>query len=305
MNSIFENLQFPDPDRYLPVSLIPVYVAPLPYSGERLLVGVVTVTESGVQSFPLESLKRLACVYGPAHKGLLVARDIALASLATWVSTAGVQRTSEWIPPGDGMSLGQVLHTTAMSLADAVRTSFMEWSSLYASPNDLMDEEPQPREERLAGMSASRLETMVKTIVLNARPDVARRFSVAYRIHDAARPMRLGFVGDRLVANFALVIPTVLSAMVSNAKARLWDLASAKDGANTGWFRQGQTSSYELLLHRSTQADVQYSARQLALVTEAIAELEAEADRLDLRCRPLVGARAIAIHLMNVEALAA
>lgn len=301
MKPILEQLKFPDPGRYQQVAIVPLYIEPLAFSGERLLAGVVVVSDEGIQPFPLESLKRLQCVYGPAYKSLLVARDIALTSLAKWLTETGSDSVTAWVAPGDGIHAGPMLHTSSLTITEAVRASFTEWSSLYEDPTALLDIEPASKEERLAGFTASRLESLVREVVTKARPELANRFGLRYRINDNARPMKLGFVGEKLVANFALIVPTALSSMVSNAKARLWDLASAREGAETGWFGQVNAQEYDLCVHHATSIDVQYSERQLAFVREALAELEAEADRLKLRCRPLVGPQAIAEYLLTAE----
>jgi hypothetical protein len=302
MTAIFEHLKFPDSQNFKRMAIVPVYVEPLAFSGERLFVGVVVSSVEGVQAFPLENLKRLHCVYGPAYRSILVARDAALASLVSWLNESGLESLTSWIAPGDGIYAGRILHTSSSTVTEAVRASFSEWSSLYEDPSISIDAEPRASEERLASFTASRLESLVRDVVKKAKPELDKKFGLRYRINDNARPMRLGFVGEKLVANFGLIVPQALSSMVSISKARLWDLASAREGAATGWFSDVNAQSYDLFVHHATVNDVQYSARQLALVKEALAELEAEADRLKLRCRPIVGPQAIAEHLLTVEA---
>lgn len=302
MNDLLSKFRFPDPAQFQDVSIVPVYVEPLAYSGERLFVGLVVQSKEGIRSFPLESLRRLHCVYGPAYRSLVVARDIALASLLEWVSNHGMNGVSHWASPGDGIFAGNVLHTTASSLAEAVRASFTEFSSIYEEPAAFMEAEPSQRDERLAGLTATRLEATVRDLVAAVKPELTQRFFQRFQVKENARPMTLGFVGNRLVANFGLIVPQVLSARVSNAKARLWDLASAREGIEAGWFGRGGIEEFSLLVHHATDNDVQYSRRQLNSVKEALAELEAEADKLDLRCQPIVGPQEIANRLLAAEA---
>jgi hypothetical protein len=301
MSAVFAQLRFPDPADFRDVSIVPVYVEPLAFSGERIFVGVVVQSADGIKSFPLESLKRLHCVYGPAYRSLLVARDIALASLCQRISEHGVDSVGTWSAPGDGIHAGSVLRTSARTVIEAVRTSFTEWSSLYEEPSVNIEDEPSPKEQRLAGLTSSRLESMVKEIVAKARPDLNERFARRYQVVQDARPLTLGFVGDKVVANFGLIVPEALSAMVSNAKARLWDLASAREAGSNSWFSEANSQDYQLLLHHATVDDVQYSQRQLNNIKAALAELESEANRLNLICRPIVGAQAIAKHVLNLE----
>jgi hypothetical protein len=213
-----------------------------------------------------------------------------------------MERVSEWVSPGDGIFAGGLLRTTASSVAEAVRASFTEYSSIYEEPTAFMDAEPSARDERLAGLTARRLEAAVRDIVASVKPGLVPRFFQRYQVNQNARPMTIGFVGDKVVANFGLIVPQALSARVSNAKARLWDLASAREGVEAGWFGRGDDREFSLLVHHAAENDVQYSRRQLNSVKEALVELETEADKLELRCRPIVGPQEIANHLMQAEA---
>jgi len=302
MNELFSKFHFPDPAQFQQVAIVPVYVEPLAYSGERLFVGLVVQSHDGAKAFPLESLQRLQCVYGPAYKSLTAARDIALASLLEWVTQRGMEQVHAWVGPGDGIFAGGLLRTTASSVAEAVRASFTEYSSIYDEPVAFAEREPTIREERLAGLTASRLEATVHDLVAAVKPALSPKFFQKFQVNERARPLTLGFVGSKLVANFGLIVPQALSTRVSNAKARLWDLASAREGADEGWFRRLEDQEFGLLLHHATEHDVQYSQRQLNSVKEALVELEAEADKLKLRCRAIVGPQGIADHLIHAEA---
>ena len=302
MNELISKFQFPDPAKFQRVAIVPVYVEPLAYSGERLFVGMILQSNDGAKAYPLESLRRLQCVYGPAYRSLAAARDIALASLLEWVNQQGIDQVAKWAAPGDGIYAGSILRTTASSLAEAVRTSFAEYSSIYDEPVAFAEEEPSARDERLASLTASRLEATVRDLVAAARPTMAPRFFRKFQVNELARPMTLGFVGAKVVANFGLIVPQALSTRVSNAKARLWDLASAREGAEVGWFGSVDGQEFSLLVHHATDNDVQYSRRQINSVREALIELEAEADKLELRCRPIVGPQGIADHLIRAEA---
>ena len=301
MNDLTSKLQFPDRSLFNPVTIVPIYVEPLAFSGERLFVGLVAQSAAGIEIFPLESLRRLKCVYGSAYKSLLAARDIALASLHEWILTHGVEDIGDWPSPGDGIFAGRPVHTTASSIFEAVRTSFTEFSSIYEEQSSLTELESTPRDDRMASLTFSRLEAAVRDIVSASRPALASKFSKKFQIKSNARSMTIGFVGNKLVVNFGLILPTELSTRVSNAKAKLWDLASAREGAKVGWFEYADNREFSLLVHQATERDVQYSMRQLNSVNEALAELEAEADKLELRCRAMSGPEEIAEHIMAVE----
>jgi hypothetical protein len=150
-------------------------------------------------------------------------------------------------------------------------------------------------------MSGSRLERLVREAVLEAKPGFSERFDRKYWVKEGARPLRLAFAGEHLVANFALLYPTVLAGAVRLSKAKLWDLAQARDGVQAGWFGNDRPISFELLLQRPDAQDPMVSERGLALVSEAFEELETEADKLELRSRPLASPTAMAKFVIERE----
>ena len=115
--------------------------------------------------------------------------------------------------------------------------------------------------------------------------------------------MRLGYVGEKVIANFGLLTPKSLSAMVSNSKAKLWDLAQAREGTQTGWFdAEASMATFKLFVHHSRENDVALTERQKQDIGEALEELETEADKLEVRCQALASPADIAKQLVALEA---
>lgn len=297
-------LQFPDPDWFKPVSILPLYVEPVVDSGERLCVAVLARDADRTKSLPVPSLRRLRCLYGDAYRTLEMAAVYSLKSLEAHVAEHGLtdESVAAWISPVEGMAVGPVRHTTSRSLDYALEYYLRRYSSLAATANVQDDE---AREERSASMSGSRLERLVREAVLEAKPTFLERFDRKYWVKEGARPLRLAFAGEHLVANFALLHPSILAGAVRLSKAKLWDLAQARDGVNEGWFGQDRPMAFELLLQRPDDKDPLVSERGLALVSEAFDELEAEADKLELRSRSLASPAAMAKFVIEQELVAA
>lgn len=294
------NLQFPDPAWFQPVSVMPLYVEPVVDSGERLCVAVLAADADRTKSLAVPSLRRLRCLYGDAYRTLEMAAIYSLKSLEEHVRAHGMtdESVASWVSPVDGMATGPVRHTTSRSLDYALDYYLRRYSSLAATVNTQDDE---AREERSASMSGSRLERLVREAVLEVRPAFSDRFDRKFWVKEGARPLRLAFAGEQLVANFALLYPTVLAGAVRLSKAKLWDLAQARDGAQAGWFGNDRPMSFELLLQRPDEMDPMVSERGLALVGEAFEELEAEADKLELRSRPLASTADMAKFVIERE----
>lgn len=132
MESLLHNLTFPDRNLFKRVDLVAVYVEPRVGSGERICVGVVGVQEGTVESAEVANLNRLRCLFRDAHIGLIVAGRLALASLSDHVRQVGFKAAVQtWIPPAQGLFLGTPTTTAASSLADALRVSLGQFSSLH------------------------------------------------------------------------------------------------------------------------------------------------------------------------------
>jgi hypothetical protein len=304
METIFKSVLFPDRDRFKKVEVVAVYIEPRVDSGERTCVGVVALQEGAVKYAEVTNLKRLRCLYGAAHTGLVYAGQLALKSLSEHILRCGFEAALQsWTAPAQGLFLGKPISTASSSLDDALQVSLSQFSSLYTEPQESDTDEPTEDDVRTASATGWRLERLVKETTVLLRPDFATRFGQKRRIKESARPMRLGFVGEKIVANFGLLTHKSLSAMVNNSKAKLWDLAQARGGTQAGWFDTGASSArFELFVQRSTVDDFLYTLKQKADIAEALEELETEADKLEVRCRSVDSPVEIARELVAAEA---
>lgn len=296
-------IEFPDPDWFKDVSIVPLFIEPVTDSGERICVGVVAVDDTGVKSLPV-NLRRLRCLYGDGQRILELAAVYSLKSLEAHVIVNGMTTDSlaRWEAPVDGVVVGEPTHTNSKSIDRALDLYLTKHSSLAATAAAGEEDE---REERGASLSSSRLERLVREEILAAQPSLSECFGRKFWVKEGARPFRLAFAGQRLVANFTLLWPTQLSGAVRLSKSKLWDLAQARDGLAAGWFGKERAMAFELLVHHATEADVTVSNRGLAMVGEALEELEAEADKYELRSRAIVTPTAMAKFVVEQELLAA
>jgi hypothetical protein len=303
IDTLLTTLTFPDRNRFKKVELVALYIEPRVGSGERICVGVVAVQEGAVEYAEVPNLKRLKCLYGSAHAGLIFAGQLALKSLRDHIVGHGFAATIQtWRPPADGLFLGCPVTTASSSLNDALSVSLGQFSSLYTEPDTAEDDEPTDDEGRMAAIGGWQLERLVKETILLLRPEFKGRFGQKRRIKDGARPMRLGYVGEKVIANFGLLTPKSLSAMVSNSKAKLWDLAQAREGTQTGWFSaEASTATFKLFVHHPRGVDAALTARQRQDIAEALEELETEADKLEVRCQAVASPTEIAKQLITLE----
>jgi hypothetical protein len=209
----------------------------------------------------------------------------------------------------EGLTIGEVRVGAGESTGDLMELALQQVSALYAPANPLeLSSLDSPDLE--APVSGERFIAEVRKRVVATRPSHKVRFAVAYRPSQAARVIRFGYVGSVVAANFASLnarrLQTV-TAQVDRAKARLWDLHQLSSGvlADAPLGLPSQLR-YELLVHRPlggrsvSSGDLPVNLRRA--IGEAEEELEAEADKFDIRFLPMRSPELIAQHLLQAEA---
>jgi phage-related protein len=280
----------------------PIYLETIVGSGERLCIGVAAADEEAAVVRGVDGLERLACVYGNEANVFIYASEVALASTERRLKE-GIHSLPTWEGAMDGLMFGEVRTGAGESLEDVARTALLQCASLLLQV-------PEKAEDKVSNVvrfaatekTLRRLENLVRDTVAAIRPDLSSLFGQLYRASDKARPTRIGFVGRRLTANFGMLVPGRIEPLVNQAKARLWDLTQLKSGAMADLFPQTDNMQFELLLHRVGEHDPQYTERQLRQIASAVLELEEEADKASIRCRPMYSTAAIADFLLAQEA---
>lgn len=293
-----DNLEFPPRRDRIQAEWAPIYIEPMVGSGEKLSVGVAVANVDGFLVVPVVALNRLVCVYGKEVNALIHAADIAIQNLNNVLAEKGQEVLHNWRPPVDGVSLGRVHIGAGGSLEEIARTGLTACSSLVEKLAEA-DETTAPSE----GVSSSRLERFIKEKVIARKPALEVAFARKFQPNQNARSAIIGFVGQRIVANFGLLVPGYVSAQVRDAKAKLWDLAQVQEYVKNDEFGLShELNRFELLLNRVREDDPAYSDRQIHGVQEAVIELEAEADKKEIRCRALTLPDEIAEVILSAEA---
>lgn len=293
-----ERLTFPPRMDHVRGRWAPLYIEPMVGSGERIAIGVAVANSNGFVVVPVAALDRLSCLYGTENEALLFAATAALENIKVALTKEGPSGLDGWASPFEGIFMGSVRPGAGNSLEQIARMALTLCSSLVEKLAD-SEEADEPR----AAISDSRLERLIKEKVIAARPGLETAFARAFQPDPKARSTKIGFVGQRIAANFSLLVPSQLSQRVKDAKAKLWDLAQVQDYVQAKEFNlSGTLNRFELLIHSVGEDDPQYSDRQIRQVREAEYELEMEADRKDIRSRPLRSPDEIAGIIIEAEA---
>lgn len=276
----------------------PLYIEPMVGSGERITIGVAVANSDGFLVVPVVALNRLGCLYGSENEALLFAATAALENMKGTLTKEGTDGLDRWASPFEGIFKGAIRPGAGASLEHIARMALTLCSSLVEKLAD-NEEAEEPR----AAISNSRLERLIKETVVAARPGLETAFARAFRPGPKARSTKIGFVGQRIAANFSLLVPSHLSRQVDDAKAKLWDLAQVQEYVQAKEFNlSGNLNRFELLIHSVREDDPRYSDKQIELVREAELELEMEADKKVIRSRPLRSPDEIAGIIIEAEA---
>lgn len=278
---------------------VPLYLEPMPGSGERICIGVAAADSLSSVVVPVERLDRFSCVYGQAASSLAWAAELAITEVQQLLNQGGLKMLDELQQRIDGFIVGAQRRGAGTGLVDLARLALEQVSALYGTAMPQMVAETHDTE---AQQPIPRLESYIRRLVVGQRPLLERSFGRTFRRSQTARPLRYGFVGRLIAANFAsLSAPGQISTQVDRAKARLWDLHQFNDGVLADSLPlQAASISYELLVHRS--APRLAAEHSKAMIRAAEEELEAESDKFDIRFRLMQSPEQIANYLIQREA---
>lgn len=293
-----DRLQFPPRKNQVRAEWAAIYIEPVVGSGERLAIGVAVANTDGFLVAPVVALNRLSCLYGKEADALVYAAELAVNHINNALASKGIEALHFWQAPMEGISIGQIRMGAGSSLEEIARTGLTASSSLVEKLADV-DQLALPSEE----FSTNRLEQLIKERVVARMASLETAFTRRFQPNLNIRPATIGFVGHRIAANFGLLLPGRLSIQVKDAKAKLWDLAQVQEYVQNKEFNLSSgLNRFELLMYRVKDDDPSYSERQIEEVQKAVNELEAEADRKEIRCRALTSHEAIADEILVAEA---
>lgn len=273
----------------------PVYLEPLPGSGERLTVAVASRIDTG-QFRVIRTLdgKRAHCMYGAHAASVNGLVDLLVDSLKAHLET--MRPLQEWVPPfRDGAFLGPISVGHGDTVDEIARAGAMLAASLSVW-NNFTDSLPDAERGEDDGDEWA-TQIRERTVVL--RHNFANRFMKKIELRRGAPATKIGYFGDRLAAQFGRLIPgRGLTNSRNRAKAYVTDLQILRDMDRDIFIKR---PFYELMLWVPPADSPAYSADQREEARGAFAELEAFGDKHELRVEALSDSTAAAKRILQVE----
>lgn len=269
-----------------------LYLEPIVGSGERISVAVVA-TGSNNQYRIIQAIRPelLECLYGAQSQKMQGMIDWLIDSASNELKSRG--KLSEWIAPFDGVKVGN-LHVAADESIEGILKQAIRFSaslSTLALDADREEDEFQPK--RYSEQWAISIFDEVKII----NPQLSNFFKKRLKISESNVLTSFGFMNDKYVSNFGLLVPTRLSTSLSNVKAKLFDLEALKKSQVLV-----KPQKYEIVIGTPSFSDptlTDTAAKKLRETIDMVTEVAAS-ENIDLFRAE--NAREAAMHINDVAA---
>ena len=270
----------------------PVYIEPMLGSGERITALIVARMDNGSSLVELSlRAKVLTCMYGDQGAKILGVAKFLKDSLDEHLAIG--RQLSEWIPPAANCYVGVIRIALGGQLEDVVRRAARLTAS--TSGADLIEVEGD--EIVAAAPEVDQWMQTIRGIVTDKSRHLGEYFNQEVSIRPGAMPTRIGYLGERIAANFDALVPgNNLSNKRNRSKARLVDLQILQDQVDLI-----KRSSYELMLWVPARSAPNYSEKAIASAYAALLELEEFGDKHHLRVVGLTDPQAAADRILTME----
>lgn len=271
----------------------PIFIEPIPYSGERWSVGVV-VKPKGAHAVVISALQphALQCLFGRQADEFLAVANLAMDSLRTYTKRTG--DLLGWCAPVSGVSLGVLQPGAGDDLIDIARQGLSRSTCLSALLAPSSDEVPEDKDNQ------DRWPVLVQKSVEQRAPQCASNFRIKIQLREGARKTEFDYVSERAAVGLGNLRPWRLAEDIRVSKSKLADLEQLRH-------RQGflPASHYELLVHRPDPNNATFTAAQLRHATEAYLEVEHFADTKNISIEAMRDAAMAGDRILELEGLAA
>ncbi|AVF75857.1 hypothetical protein AL539_20060 [Vibrio alginolyticus] len=201
-----------------------IYFEPVVGSGERVTIAVAAFGVSGecqiIQSIRSELLECLYGINAPRIRSMI---DMVLQSSRTYYRS---EKTLQgWIAPFDGVFLGQLTRALDDDLTGILKQAIRFSSSLSSLALDAdrdEDEDVQPKRY------SAKFSKNIQTELYNINSSLDDAFNQKVKVSESDVLTAFGFMNDRYVSNFGLLVPTRMSGSLNAIKARIFDIEALK-----------------------------------------------------------------------------
>ena len=278
----------------------PIYLEPIPGSGERITVAIAILTDKEriVRSVIREDALR--CFLGNAADKFQGLVDACVQSLSKYMAQGG--ELSTWLPPFEGVFPGNEGLVYATDMTAALRMAIRESAFLAALPQREGAEDTSDSAQKDES-GTDRWRSQVKSRLEQLAPNLVVHFGREIELPRTRRRRRIDYLGNRMVAQLGRIIPgRGIGHYIRSAKVSLWELEDVRILRHDMKLFEIPEENFELILYRPSDDDPAYDDKDIEKLHDAINELEEEGDRHNLRVRPVTNAQEAAQRIVEAEA---
>lgn len=273
---------------------LPIYLDPMPGSGERITIAVAAWHPGEHAIVRTLSPQVARCMYGNDAASVLGATDLVCESLRAHLN-AGADVAAWQSPLRDAVFLGTPSTGYADSVVQVAEAGRALTSSLRDPVLELAHDAPQESDDD----AGDEWERQIRDETVHQRAAFAPRFTQKVALRSGAPPTRFGYLGDRLAAQFGRLVPgRGLTNHRNRAKAYITDLQILRDRERADIIARPH---YELMLWLPPDDSPAYSATQRDEARGAFAELETFGDAHELRVAALADSRSAVQRILRAE----
>lgn len=202
----------------------PIYFEPVVGSGERVTIAVAAYGVTGefqiIQSIRSELLE---CLYGINAPKIHSMIELILLSSRNYFKQ--YKTLDSWKPPFDGVFLGHVSRALDEDLPGILKQAIRFSSSLSSLALDAeRDEEEELQPKRYSAKFSKNIQTELHSI----NSSLNDSFNQKVKVSGSDVLTTFGFMNDRYVSNFGLLVPTRMSGSLNSIKAKIFDIEALK-----------------------------------------------------------------------------
>ena len=193
--------------------------------------------------------------------------------------------------PVFGLLPGNVRYIKAESLTEAVRISALMHSSLANMTwIDELETEDSPSQED----TNKRFFTEVRDIVITTSPNLYRFFNRSAKLLEEGQNVKFGFLSDTTVLHFNVLSANRQPSGVRDSRARLWELARARD--------YGSIAKAALITATTPESDPTLTRKQIDSIKQNLEEIYREADGESILFYPVHSVNEGATKVIEISA---
>ncbi len=176
------------------------------------------------------------------------------------------------LPTIMGLAPGKTIETDVRDRSEALRVAALMYSSL--ANLDTLDSDSEDLSPNQAEGN-KRFATQVREQVVIRYPELETYFNRTASLLNGGEPVRFGFSSPKVILHFGMLHPVRQPSSVRDARAKLWELARAKD--ISGVTQAG------LIMAVPPDSDPTLGEKQRTALKRNLDEIEREADSVSMR----------------------